>query len=151
MHECNYACAVVVVCLCNNWWLCCHHESCCCLAYPAVVCAGGIRQIGDIGGMRDWWLAIVVCLVLVVSVSLGPVVSERVSTQRTTDVPESRVAQATQEFSVTQTALSARVYRPEIAAQDGRGGRESASVQCKCSMQANGIMEEAIKGQFSSH
>ena len=78
-------------------------------------------------------------------------VSERVSTQRTTDVPESRVAQATQEFSVTQTVLSARVYRPEIAAQDGRGGRESASVRCKCSMQANGIMEEAIKGQFSSH
>ena len=105
MHECNYACAVVVVCLCNNWWLCCHHESCCCLAYPAVVCAGGIWQIGDIGGMRDWWLAIVVCLVLVVSVSLGPVVLERVSTQRTTDVPGSRVAQATQEFSVTQTVL----------------------------------------------
>ena len=96
-----------------------------------MVCAGGIRQIGDIGGMRDWWLAIVVCLVLVVSVSLGPVVCERVSTQRATDVPESRVAQATQEFSVTQTALSARVYRTEIAVQDGGGGWESASVQCR--------------------
>ena len=69
-------CCLLLYKLCNNWWLRCHHESCCCLAYLAVVCAGGIRQISDIGGMRDWWLAIVVCLVLVVSVSLGPAVCE---------------------------------------------------------------------------
>ena len=131
MHECIYACAVVVVCLCNNWWLCCHHESCCCLAYPAVVCAGGIRQIGAIGGMRDWWLATVVCLVLVVSVSLGPVVRERVSTQCTTDVPG--VQSGSSDPRVQCDANS--VISKSLPAWDRSARWRRWSGKCKCSMQ----------------
>ena len=51
-----------------------------------MVCADGIRQFGDKGGMRDWGLLIIVCLVLVVSASLGPVEHEGVRTQCTMDI-----------------------------------------------------------------
>ena len=68
--------------------------------------------------MRDWWLAIVVCLVLVVSVSLGPAVRERVTSQHTMDAP--RVRSGSSDVRI-QRDTNGMPYQQELSGLTSQG------------------------------